>query len=178
MKILAIAWTACSTAALMIDGEVVACVSEERFSRIKNDERYPKRAIEACLGIGGVGPEELDVVVFSTEQFDAKAIIVHKYSGFSVMDRMREEKQVWEPRIYRNEPVGYLDVFADKIDTTQYPGIAEWDQVVHFMRRTDTTPAEEKAYYQAFRRRVVSAHLGVSPNKVSFANHHRAHAYY
>src|SRR5260370_38785039 len=101
MKILAIAWTECSTAALMVDGEVIACVSEERFSRIKNDERYPKRAIEAVLQIGDVRPEDLDVVVFSTEQFDAKAILVHKYSSFSVADSLREEKEVGEPRIYR-----------------------------------------------------------------------------
>ena len=44
MKILAIVWTECSTAAVMVDGRVIACTSEERFSRIKNDERYPRRA--------------------------------------------------------------------------------------------------------------------------------------
>jgi len=178
MKILAVAWTACSTAALMIDGEVVACVSEERFSRVKNDESYPKRAIEACLEIGGISASDLDVVVFSTEQFDAKAILTHKYSRFSVADRMREEKKVWEPRIYRNEPVVYLDVFADKVDIAQYPGPAEWNEVMRFMRRSDTTPAEEKAYYQAFRRQVIATHLGIPRDKVTFANHHRAHAYY
>ena len=137
MKILAIAWTECSTAALMVDGEVIACLSEERVSRIKNDERYPKRAVETVLEIGGITPEELDVIVFSTEQFDAKAILVHKYSGFSVADRMREEKQVWEPRIYKQQTVSYLDIFADKIDTIQYPGPKEWDEVIRFMRRTD-----------------------------------------
>ena len=35
-----------STAALMIDGQILACVSEERFTRVKNDERYPKKAID------------------------------------------------------------------------------------------------------------------------------------
>lgn len=175
MKILSIAWTACSTAALMVDGEVIACVSEERFSRIKNDERYPKRAIEAVLQMGGVSAAELDVVVFSTEQFDVKAILVHKYSGFSVEDRLREEREVWQPRIYRDEPVVYLDVFRDKIDTAQYPG--EWNDVLEFMRR-ESSPAEEKAYYQNFRRQVVSKHLGIPASKVRFANHHRAHGYY
>ena len=33
----------------MIDGEIVSCVSEERFSRVKNDERYPKKAIDWIL---------------------------------------------------------------------------------------------------------------------------------
>jgi predicted NodU family carbamoyl transferase len=38
MKILAILWSMCSTAALMVDGEIVACASEERFTRRKTDE--------------------------------------------------------------------------------------------------------------------------------------------
>ena len=44
--ILGINWEQNSTAALMINGEIVSCVSEERFSRVKNDERYPKKAID------------------------------------------------------------------------------------------------------------------------------------
>ncbi len=39
-------WEQNSTAALMIDGQIIACVSEERFTRVKNDERYPKKAID------------------------------------------------------------------------------------------------------------------------------------
>jgi carbamoyltransferase len=49
MRILSILWGTCSTAALMIDGQIVACVSEERFSRRKNDESYPKLSIEYVL---------------------------------------------------------------------------------------------------------------------------------
>ena len=54
MKLLSIMWGTTSTAALMADGEIVACASEDRFSRIKNDERYPLHAIEAVLQTGGV----------------------------------------------------------------------------------------------------------------------------
>jgi len=67
VKILGIVMTTGSTAALMIDGRIVASVSEERFSRSKNDERYPKQAIEAVLNESGVDPQELDLVAFSGE---------------------------------------------------------------------------------------------------------------
>ena len=33
----------------MKDGEIVACVSEERFSGIKNDFGYPRKAIDYVL---------------------------------------------------------------------------------------------------------------------------------
>ena len=47
--ILGINWEQNSTAALMIDGRIVGCCSEERFSRMKNDERYPKNSIDWLL---------------------------------------------------------------------------------------------------------------------------------
>ena len=39
MIILGINWEQNSSASLMINGEIVGCASEERFSKIKNDER-------------------------------------------------------------------------------------------------------------------------------------------
>src|SRR3989442_8284002 len=122
MKILSIVWTECSTAALMVDGEVVACASEERFSRIKNDERYPMKAIESILGMAGIEPSELDAVVFAGDNFDAKAVLVHKYSGFSVEDRLREQREYWHPRLYQGQDDFYLDVFRDKVETQQVGG--------------------------------------------------------
>ena len=45
-----------SAAALVRDGELVAAAQEERFTRIKHDERFPINAIRYCLEAGGVGP--------------------------------------------------------------------------------------------------------------------------
>jgi carbamoyltransferase len=53
-----------AAAALLRDGAIVAAAQEERFSRRKNDERFPHHAIAACLRQGGLSPVELDAVVF------------------------------------------------------------------------------------------------------------------
>lgn len=53
-----------AAAALVQDGVVVAAAEEERFSRIKHDHSFPFRAVEFCLGVGGIGSEDLDYVVF------------------------------------------------------------------------------------------------------------------
>jgi carbamoyltransferase len=52
-----------SAAALVIDGEVVAGVAEERISRRKHTGDFPTGAIEACLDQAGLAPEQLDEVV-------------------------------------------------------------------------------------------------------------------
>ena len=49
-----------SAAALVVDGRVVAAAQEERFSRKKQDARFPRHAIEYCLREGGVGLDAVD----------------------------------------------------------------------------------------------------------------------
>lgn len=53
-----------AAAALLCDGHIAAAAQEERFSRRKNDERFPKRAIQFCLRHAGITPAQLDAVVF------------------------------------------------------------------------------------------------------------------
>ena len=53
-----------SAAALLREGEIVAAAQEERFSRRKNDERFPQQAIEFCLRQAGIKASDLDAVVF------------------------------------------------------------------------------------------------------------------
>lgn len=53
-----------SAAAILRDGRLIAAAQEERFSRIKFDERYPARAIEFCLREANIQSEELDYAVF------------------------------------------------------------------------------------------------------------------
>ena len=53
-----------SAAALLRDGEIVAAAQEERFTRRKNDERFPHHAIAFCLRQAGLTAADLDAVVF------------------------------------------------------------------------------------------------------------------
>src|SRR6267378_3079684 len=53
-----------SAAALLVDGEPVCAVQEERLSRRKNDAAFPISAIEWCLEQARLEPDQLDAVVF------------------------------------------------------------------------------------------------------------------
>lgn len=58
-----------SAAALVVDGRIVAAAQEERFSRVKHDAGFPRRAVEYCLAEGGLAAEDLDHVVFYEKPF-------------------------------------------------------------------------------------------------------------
>jgi carbamoyltransferase len=53
-----------SAAAIIRDGEIVAAAEEERFTRVKNDRRFPHSAINYCLEEAGIGQQALSAVVY------------------------------------------------------------------------------------------------------------------
>jgi carbamoyltransferase len=68
------------SAALVVDGHVVAAAEEERFSRRKHGKRpvpfaaweLPEQAMRWCLDVGGLTPEDLDAVAYSFDPALAK----------------------------------------------------------------------------------------------------------
>ena len=58
-----------SAAALIENGEIIAAAQEERFSRIKHDERFPKNAISYCLAEAKIEMKEIDFVAFYDKPF-------------------------------------------------------------------------------------------------------------
>ena len=51
-----------ASAALIIDGKIVANIAEERLSRKKNDASFPYMAIAKCLEMAGISSMEIDCV--------------------------------------------------------------------------------------------------------------------
>lgn len=66
MKILGLRHGHDASACLVIDGEIVADVAEERFTRKKNDGSFPELAIDFCLKHAGIASTELDAVALSS----------------------------------------------------------------------------------------------------------------
>lgn len=58
-----------SAAALICDGKILAAAQEERFSRIKHDQSFPKEAISFCFRFAGISKDDLSLVVFYEKPF-------------------------------------------------------------------------------------------------------------
>src|SRR5207302_955349 len=55
------------SAALLKDGELVAAVEEERYRRIKHVAGFPREAMLACLAMGNLTADEIDVFAVSRD---------------------------------------------------------------------------------------------------------------
>ena len=47
-----------ASAALVVDGQLVAAVEEERFNRVKHWAGFPAESIRYCLDDAGLAPDE------------------------------------------------------------------------------------------------------------------------
>lgn len=58
-----------AAAALVRDGMLIAAAQEERFTRRRHDQNFPIHAIRYCLEEAGLGPDQIDHVVFYDKPF-------------------------------------------------------------------------------------------------------------
>ena len=101
-----------SAAVLLKNGEIVFASQEERFSRKKHDESFPKLAIEQALKHAGINAQDLDAVAFYEKPilkfFDRILQTTMKVwpRGFMQYHMVMQEwmpKKLWIPHIIRRE---------------------------------------------------------------------------
>ncbi len=85
-----------ASAAIVVDGQLVAAVEEERFNRIKHWAGFPSESIQYCLDTAGIQIGEVDHVAFS---FNPRAnfgkrlafVATHRPSARAIVDRLKRQ---------------------------------------------------------------------------------------
>ncbi|HPR33929.1 MAG TPA: carbamoyltransferase N-terminal domain-containing protein, partial [Prolixibacteraceae bacterium] len=72
-----------SAAALLVDGKIMAAAQEERFTRIKQDARFPRNAIRYCLEETSLRLDDLDAIVFYDKPLLKFERLLETYYGFA-----------------------------------------------------------------------------------------------
>jgi len=54
-----------SSAAIVVDGKLIAAAEEERFRRVKHWAGFPSEAIKYCLSEAGVKVEDIDHIALN-----------------------------------------------------------------------------------------------------------------
>ncbi len=72
-----------SAACLIKDGEIVNAVQEERFSRIKHDNKFPVKSILFCLKNSNCSIDDVDFIVFYDKPFIKFERLLETYLAFA-----------------------------------------------------------------------------------------------
>lgn len=74
-----------SSATLLNDGEIIASIEEEKFTRIKHDKVFPRNAIKYCLEIAGISLNDLEGIVFYDKPLVKFERLLESYISFAPM---------------------------------------------------------------------------------------------
>ncbi|MDG1953012.1 MAG: carbamoyltransferase C-terminal domain-containing protein, partial [Gammaproteobacteria bacterium] len=145
MKILGInAYHGDASASLVLDGQLVAAVEEERFNRIKHWAGFPAESIRWCLEQGGVKAENLDHVVIS---FNPRAnfskrvgfVLKNRPSLAAILDRLKRQ----------GKTLALEDQFADAVGLSKDQVKAKFHRIEHHQTHVAAgfliSPYEESA---------------------------------
>ena len=72
-----------SAACLLIDGEIISAVQEERFTRIKHDETFPENSIKYILKKNQLNLTDIDSIVFYEKPFLKFERLLETYLEFA-----------------------------------------------------------------------------------------------
>ena len=72
-----------SAATLLIDGNLISAVQEERFSRIKHDHRFPTESIKFILNNSNISLKDIDYIVFYEKPFLKFERLLETYLSFA-----------------------------------------------------------------------------------------------
>ena len=152
MIVLGISETHCATAAILRDGAIIGCASEERFTRLKNDAGYPQRAIDALLRELAIAPADIDLVALAGKKAYARE---------------------WMNRVLHD--AGYARQYYGVALEAPSAGLGRRVRKLG-AKLGVANVAPGKAITESERLGFISSHLGLERDRVISFDHHTCHA--
>ncbi|MBI4568777.1 MAG: carbamoyltransferase, partial [Planctomycetes bacterium] len=175
MKVLGIHDGHDASAALLVEGRIVAAAQEERFSGLKCEYGMPLLAARYCLAAGGLAIGDLDVVALSSNTLNPVLSYFKRNATYSVRDWVFEQEAYWRPLIFEGKRVDYCSLFKDRI-TRHLDEYYDYDGIL-----SGYMLPEEMTLFRERRIAGLVKHLGVDRSRVAVITHessHHAYAYF
>jgi len=156
------------SASLIQDGKIIAAVCEERFTRNKNEQGFPKNAIEYCLKEGKLERKDVDFIASTTLDLEVFVEATKRYVNFGLEGYLKENREYWKPVLIEKKDIDYFSIFP-KVPNENYD--------FSFLEKEP----DRKKWTELFRKerkRNFVKEFGISENKINFIDHHTGHAYY
>ena len=150
-----------TSAAIMIDDQIVAAAQEERFSRKKNHIGIPVKSIEFCLKVAGV----------TTSQLDSIVIVGATHAPF-YLSTLEDLGTPQSKNLVRLNSLYNFLRFSFVHELARYfPTIGFADYAIHsYVKRFLARPIYRK-YSQ-----LLANLCEIDPGKITYLDHHEAHA--
>lgn len=161
-----------ATASIVKNGKILSSVSEERFTRLKNDAGYPQKAVDYVLTVNGIKPSEIDMVALSTKEQDPIGLRAKRDTLFKISDFVREMHEYWKPLLYENRETDFWEKIYNE------PRFVNNNSPYNVDFIKTASKDQWVKLFNVERCRVIKEHLKISDEQIVFVDHHTGHACY
>jgi len=95
-----------AAASVVIDGKIISAAQEERFTRVKNDPRFPIHAINYCLEEANIDEQDIDFVAF----YESPLLALDRIA-FEISSQAHDIATEQFRKVMKRWPGSKLDVF-------------------------------------------------------------------
>jgi len=175
MIILGVSISHNASAALMVDGKLVALLQEERLTKRKNQTGFPKRAITEVVQThldGDFG--KIDKVVEASLHHSVHYIANDRYSNCGVPEIVDEMKNYWWHHFYGDKSTVvdfWKNRYTDGINVNR-------DHNYDFSFINEMDEHEVQKHFNEVERKNVYLRYFNLKKEVEYVDHHTCHAYY
>ncbi len=167
-------------ACIVKDGELLGVVAEERLSRLKADEGYPRRAIDRVLEMTNTNAADIDRAAFSCTRAWPFLHMLKYGSLFKKKEWIKQNHEYWGPKLIEGKNLTAREHFEmfryirgdDLVNDPYYP----------FLERINGKSEDEySSMFRDLRKEVLSEHIGINQDKIHFYRHedcHKTYGYY
>lgn len=168
--ILGVGWHLCSSIALVVDGKISYAASEERFSRVKNDDNFPIRAIKDCLKTFNIKIKDIDYFAITSKFCPPASELIKSMSRWGVADYLKQQNDYWFPKIIeKKRGLDELKIMSQSFKTK--------DKYKKLLLNTFKGKNMDKNFLKG-RKNFFSKILKVPKNKIYEIDHHTCHNFY
>lgn len=113
-----------SAATLICDGEIIAAVQEERFTRIKQDKSFPRNSIDFCLKFANINLDDISMVLYyeNPEEKFKRVLSTATKCGWSGLKSLVFDVPGWltDKRHVKKKLTNELKTFGNKVPEINY----------------------------------------------------------
>lgn len=164
MVILGINASHTATACLLKDGEVLAFISEERLTRVKNQRGLPLLSIKECLKIANLGIKDVDYLALNFK--DPKA-----HMGFSTFVGDKTKVKTSDKLNLSQQFISLLWHLKEQILVCIPESKYISDYLLSIIYKIFIDPSVKKKLLT-----IIAEELHIPESKIIFTDHHLAHA--
>ena len=163
-----------ASACLMINGEIVVAALEERFTKVKNYNGYPKQSIDFCLDYLNANDLRLDKAAFSTVNYSAFWFAYPIQHYFKMKDYHNHYGSGYYGKSLLGEDVtDYYKMIMENKDKNTAPTYLPYDELKNLDELLNDVDK-----FREIQRKYAATQCGLNINDVDFVDHHTCHAYY